>query len=403
MKSKAITLCNRIIDGGLIVFVLSLPFSISGTEIGFYTAALAWIIMMAIKKEVKLPSTPLDLPIIFFWLISVIAIVFSVKPSISITMLQKIPYFFLPYLMVANIKDKKKLLLLIQFLLISTTLAAISGISNYINGAERAYTHALEINALAIFLLVVFPFAIVLFIYKKSLWLKAINGLMALIIMSGIILTYSRSTYLAIVGIAIIIGFFVKKVRYLSFFILCLSIILFLSLTGFRNHTKSISCDSSERPYIWQIGWQMFKDHPFTGVGVDCIEIEYPKYMGSQTKWEIRNNIHNNFIQEMAAKGIGGLIAFLWLLGSFFWIGVNTYKRDSDNIQKGIILGCMAGYIGLVIDGCFESYFFAWIWLFIMGVGLVTNNLCFAHERLKKVSGQACNEESNEGKDLISD
>ena len=381
MRAKTAVLCNRIIDGGLIIFVLSLPLSISGTEIGFCLAFLAWLIMMVIKKEVKLPSTPMDLPIIFFWVISFIAIAFSVEPALSIKMLQKLPYFFLPYLMVDSIKDEKKLLLLIQLLVISTTITASFGISNCLNGAARAYSsigdhYILEVNALSIFLLMVFPFAIVLFIYKKSLWLKAINGVMAIIIMSGIILTYSRSTYLGMIGIAIV-GFFVKRMRYISLSILCLITILFLASTEFHDKIEMSTCDGQERLYMWKIGWQIFKDHPLTGVGVDeCIKIEYSKYMDAmaKSKWEIRNNLHNNFIQEMAAKGIGGLIAFLWLLSAFFLTCATCYKKSMSNEQKGIILGCMAGYIGYVIDGCFESNFFTWIWLFIMGVCLVINN-----------------------------
>ncbi|MBU0699938.1 O-antigen ligase family protein [bacterium] len=385
MREKTIVSCSRIIDAGLIVFVLSLPLSVSGTEIGYYTALLAWIILMTVRKEVKLPSTPLDCPIIFFWLISVISIVFSINPSISITMLKKLPYFFLPYLMVDNIKDKKKLLTLIQALLISTTITASFGVFNYINGAARAYSsigehYILEVNALATFLIMVFPFAIVLVIYRKSLWLRIMNGFMALVIMSSIILTYSRSTYLGLAGIAIM-GFFVKRIRYVSLSIFCLLIILFLASTVFRDKIEGMSHDGQERLYMWQIGWQMLKDHPFTGVGADCIEIEYPKYMTPCDKWPIRNNLHNNFIQEMAAKGIGGLIAFLYLLGAFFLTGVKTYKKSIPNDQKGIILGCMAGYIGFVIDGCFESTFFSWLWLFIMGVCLVINNHCFVQEK----------------------
>lgn len=387
MRAKTIVLCNKIIDIGLIVFVLSVPLSISGTEIGFYTAFLAWIIMMVIKKEVKIPSTPLDLPIIFFWLISFIAIAFSVKPLTSITMLQKLPYFFLPYLMVNNIKDEKKLLMLLQLLVISTTITASFGIFNYLNGAARAYSsignhYILEINTLAAFLLMIFPFAIVLLIYKKSLWLKTINGFMAIIIMSSIILTYSRSTYLGMAGIAII-GFFVKKIRYMSLALLCLMIILFLSSTEFHSKIKNMSCDGQERLYMWQIGWQIFKDHPLTGVGPYCIEIEYPKYMNSyaKSKWRIWNSLHNNFIQEMATKGIGGLISFLYLLGAYFLTCATAYKKSTSNDQKGIILGCMAGWIVFIIEGCFEPIFFFWPWFFIMGVCLVIKNLCFAQEQ----------------------
>lgn len=394
MREKAIVLCNKIIDSSLIVFVLSIPLSISGTVIGFYTATLAWLIMMVIKKEVKLPSTPLDLPIIFFWLISFISIAFSVKPSISITMLGKLPYFLLPYLMVDSIKDEKKLLRLLQLLLISTTITASIGIFNYINGAARAYssigdTCILEINALAVFLLVVFPFTIVLVIHEKSLWLKVMNGVMAIIIMSGIILTYSRSTYLGMVGIAII-GFFIKKIRYLSLSILCLFIILFFAFPKFHEKIENISNDGQERLYMWQIGWQIFKDHPLTGVGVDeCIKIEYPKYMDSQakSKWEARNNLHNTFIQEMAAKGIGGLISFLYLLGAYFLTCTTAYKKSTSIDQKGIILGCMTGCTGFIIDGCFESNFFSWLWLFIISVCLVINNLCFEQELKEKAEG----------------
>lgn len=394
MTSKGINWCNKIIEVGLIIFALSLPISLSGMEVGYYLAFLAWISKMAIKRKVDLPSTPLDLPIIFFWIISFISIIFSIEPAESAERLRKIPLFFLPYLMVDSIKDEKRILRLIQLLVISCTLAAIPGIFNYFNGAERAYSsignyQIFWISDFGTFMLLVLPFAVISVIFKKFLSLKIVNGLISIVIAGCIITTYTRSIYLSILGIFIILGLFIEKKKYKFLSILCLLIIIFFSYSKISDRFKSVN-DSGiqERLYMWQIGWQIFKEYPLTGVGIDCIEMKYPKYMNPQDKWPIRGNLHNNYIQEMTEKGMGGLIAFFWLFGAFFWVGYDIHRRGLNKIQRGIALACIIGYVGYMIEGCFSTTLFVpkilRLWLFIMGILLTVNKFCFIQEKLNR-------------------
>lgn len=69
----------------------------------------------------------------------------------------------------------------------------------------------------------------------------------------------------------------------------------------------------------WQCGWQLFKEHPFTGVDLGDKETELLRVY-TQKKFQFaidtKKNVHNNYLDILFSMGVAGLILFLtgWVL-----------------------------------------------------------------------------------------
>lgn len=381
---KTSQICDLLIYSGLIIFVFSLPITLSGVELGFCIALLFWIIKMSVARNYEIPSTSLDIPIVFFWLVSILSIITSIDPLLSLPRLRKMPLFFLPYL-IANNTNEKKLSWLVQILILSTVVASAIGISFCYKNSGRAAVFInnqtiFTPNTLGVFLLMVLPFAVVFSIYAESIIAKLINGLFSIVIITCIILTYARATYLALL-VMIFIGLFLKRIRYVSLAIICVLISLSFVFPASYSRLKSImgkhERNGGDRVCMWKIGVEMFKDAPLKGVGIDNIGLIYNKYRDAMAAEEAIGNLHNNYIQELAEKGVFGLASYLWLLTSFFWIGIKTYRKVIG-FQRGLVLAFIMSFIGFVIVGFFESNLFVplmlRLWLFVVGVCLAISS-----------------------------
>jgi len=135
----------------------------------------------------------------------------------------------------------------------------------------------------------------------------------------------------------------------------------------------------SVRGYYWRAAFEMIKDHPFTGVGLDRYgsffkeyrEVGYPLNYGFEIT---SSNAHNVFLQLFSTGGIFVGFSYLALLILIFMIGMQNLKNSQGDFQK-INLLLLATWVGfqaqalISIDNIGISI---WGWLFggcILGLG----------------------------------
>ena len=70
-----------------------------------------------------------------------------------------------------------------------------------------------------------------------------------------------------------------------------------------------------------------------------------------------QGHLHNNFIQIAVERGILGVIAFLWMIFSFYRWGVTSFKKADDEFLKSLLLGFLAAFSAFLISGIFEYNF----------------------------------------------
>jgi hypothetical protein len=80
---------------------------------------------------------------------------------------------------------------------------------------------------------------------------------------------------------------------------------------------------------LWRVGWEIFKDYPIFGVG-DINMGEYQKKYRRYYEKELHGHLHNNFIHVLAALGLFGLFAVIYMFIKMYLINFEIYKKHKD-------------------------------------------------------------------------
>jgi O-antigen polymerase len=240
-------------------------------------------------------------------------------------------------------------------------------------------------NYLASFLLLSLP----LVIWRSNelpLLPNTLKVICILFLISIIILTKSRASYIALV--AILLTLYHKKILEVWFslksgvkvlgvvFLISGTVLMGLLLFNMDNES------SLGRLFIWNITTDMFSDAPMVGIGNYAFETNYLSY---QKEYFLENmnaeihfaaNIrqaHNHFLETLAEQGIIGILIFAALILTIL-IRLLSYLRS--NAQNTLIFPLFASFVGFLVFGLFDSpffYFFTKLLFFLM-VALVASN-----------------------------
>jgi O-antigen ligase len=170
--------------------------------------------------------------------------------------------------------------------------------------------------------------------------------------------TQSRSSYLALIPACMTIGFMVKRrIIILGLIIISISLSpLFLPapvknriLYTFTQPEGSgqvtigdirLDTSTSARLVSWREALKDWFKQPILGYGVTgytFVDAQYPRVL--------------------TETGILGFIAFMYLLFSIFKLAVNTLRNVTTPHFKGLCIGFMAGYIGLLVHALAANTF----------------------------------------------
>ena len=110
---------------------------------------------------------------------------------------------------------------------------------------------------------------------------------------------------------------------------------------------------STGRFHFWQIGWQIFLDHPILGAGLDAFGTMFPNYDSWNGIFRVEQT-HNDYLQTLADAGILGfacIAAFIYLL---FKKSRLIKSKASDRFGRGAAAGALAGCFGILVHSFFD-------------------------------------------------
>ncbi len=83
----------------------------------------------------------------------------------------------------------------------------------------------------------------------------------------------------------------------------------------------------------WQASWQIFRDHPVTGVGLGAFPTIYPMYGRASSRYERVEQVHNDYLQLLTDTGmVGGIIALTAWLGLLWrWRRLISHRWRLDS------------------------------------------------------------------------
>lgn len=349
---------------------------------GFLIAA--FLAKKLLKKEVLFVKTPVNVPLLFFFMITCVSVINSINLPDSFRggiarLLYSISVFFI---VVEEVKERKHLNKIIISLFLGAILVSVDSIYQVISGHDfiRGYSTIINVgltratasfkdsNILGIYLSAITPLIFGLTFYYFKLPKKLFLMLLSLIVFSGIALTYSRPTLLAIYVILLFFGV-ARKDKVLIALLLILAIAFPLILPGsVKNWAKQVEYNplrfmcNDDRIAAYRNSLNMIKAHPVIGLGANTYMKNYKRYKEFP---EYRNVVtqdtmyaHNMYLQMAAELGLIGLGIFFWLLFEIFSGGWLIYKLLKEHYLKIVCLSILASLVAFLVNGLTESSFY---------------------------------------------
>jgi O-antigen ligase len=115
---------DRIVIIFLLLFVLLQPLSIAGAFIAYSGAALAWIIRLVLARRGVLQPSPLDLPILIYWILCTVSALLSPLPASSWEGMRKVNLLFLAIIVAHNVPTVRRAKVLVGVLFLATLASA---------------------------------------------------------------------------------------------------------------------------------------------------------------------------------------------------------------------------------------------------------------------------------------
>ena len=347
----------------------------------------SWMARMAIDKQLGLfKRTPLNLPIIAYVAVCVLSTAIGIlgrdiRPFESFFYLLKYIEYFMLYFMITNtIRNKRQVKVFIAVMLITCALTCgyailtIGQIGSSV-GEIRSVAQATAIatgempvaseemaratapfegrfgepNTLGGYLILLFALTLAFFLYSPSAIWRFFCAALAMLIFATLLLTLSRSSYLAFIPMYLTIVILTRKKKALLVAILILGIFIFPFLTPERV-VKRISApfiEESDYEYLgglvaldasaasrienWKYILTIWQRRPFLGygiTGVGLVDTQYPRVLGE--------------------LGLAGIAVFIWLIRRIFIYSLRSLRNAEDEWSQGLVLGFFAGFIGLL-------------------------------------------------------
>lgn len=293
---------------------------------------------------------------------------------------------------------------IINLLIIVSTISAVIGIMqffglNYEHGIKwnipsrlpdktDIYSTYGNPNFMSSFLAAVFPLILIKLWYdfndSKKRLLNVISGL---IILFCILISRTKAAWLGVIISTVILLIFIIKInikgnafkKYLwasgIIFLAIIAIITGISLILPAESNPMLAELSSltlsnitfkGRELMWLTTFNMIKEHPIIGMGVNTFRLNYQNYQGDLLiKYPeyipylgSAESPHNQFLEITSEQGIVGLFIFLWINIVFFKSCIGLIKQTTSDEahlrEKMIVIGITAGVAAILIHGLVE-------------------------------------------------
>lgn len=326
-----------------------------------------WFAKTAINKELSLfKRKPFNIPIIIYLLICFLSTIrgvvlgYVVLEKGAFYLIRYTEYFVL-YILVANhIHDKEQIKKFLYAIFVVCAIVSLIGIAQIPLGGRVTAPfegEAGEPNTFGGYLLFILCLAIGVVLQKIPGQLKLSLSVLVGLGIFPFFYTLSRASYLA--AVFSVITFLILSKRRVAvvsmlFMIIFIGVILQperissrikYTFEGQQYRTARIGNiyfdpSSSERIYALQDAIEKWKQNPFLGRGVTGFTF-----------------IDGQYTRTLPELGIIGLLAFLWLLWVILKHSYKIFSRLDDGLFKGLALGYIAGYIGLLIHSLTANTF----------------------------------------------
>ncbi len=347
-----------------LLYVVAITTSIA--PMGIATALLGAVTLARVAtRRATWPRTPVELSAVA-WAVAILAAAwFAQDRAASLQRLHKLFFPLVVGVTALNARRRADAERAVAVWFAATALVAVFGVGAWIaHGAsfeQRARGLAGHYMTFAGQLLLELPVAIAVAVCDRRPRWRIGAGVTALLALVALGVTFTRSAW---IGLAIELAVIAGAVAPLSLGVLALAAgAAYVFAPGaWRERLHSMFDPThpwnAQRVFMWKAGLRMFRDHPWTGVGLQDLRPLYEHYRDPAAT-EKAGHLHNVFVQIAASMGSLGLAAFAWLYGSFARAaaaGLGATRRRGG-FAWGVRLGVVAALAGFLVAGLFEWNF----------------------------------------------
>jgi O-antigen ligase/polysaccharide polymerase Wzy-like membrane protein len=331
---------------------------------------LSWLAKTAVNKELGLAArTPLNRPILAYVFATAIAtLVGYLSGSVGISgffyVLKYVEYFFVYYMVVNNLRDRPHAWRMVMAAFVTATIVSLIALAQVPAGQRMSAPFEGEVgepNTFGGYLLFMMALAGGIALETTKLrvraWSVAAVGLMAI----PFAFTLSRASYLGVVPAFLVLVALTTKRRLMVglflFGLICSPVIITLAPTAVKNRVLytfepeagqptirlgrvGLDPSTSARLISFRQALEGWMKRPVLGHGVTGFG-----FMDAQ------------YARVLVETGVIGLAAFAWLLWAVLKSSIGAFRSRRDPEERGLALGFLAGYVGLLVHGLGSNTF----------------------------------------------
>ncbi len=353
---------SRVASVAFLLLAAALPWSIAPISIAVISTAALTLAVWWRPGGVLWTRTPVDLPGLGWLVALALASAFALDPAGSWPRVTKGLLVVLVPVAAYHAREEATARRAVAVLFVSAALAACFALARFIaqgpafpNRVKGAVGHPLTYGGQAMLLAAV---ATAIAMRCRGRWRVGALGLLAILIpaLAG---TYTRSAWIGyLVAVVVIVAF--TRARWLTGFAAALALLATVLPGAYRARAFSIfdphSPWNTERLHMWGAGLRMFRDHPWTGVGLQDLHSIYERYK-SPGAFEPAGHLHNVYVQVAASMGVIGLIALAAILGGLVRAAWRGFRAMGEGWGAAFKLGVTAALVGFLVSGLFEWNF----------------------------------------------
>ncbi len=349
-----------------------------------------WLAKKVLANE-GFPRTSLDLPIVAFVVVLVLATVLSDIPRLSLEGISWVLWYVVFfYIVVDLLRHGWPAELFLKSLLVVGGIAcllaimealdwylgwvAVAGLTDPLPPSTFRIVRTLGPNPLAAYLNLLIPIAVVAVVAARrraNRFILASWLLLALIVQ---FLTFSRGGWLGLFAVAATLAITIAlqyrtrlpteelrgrlgKNKLLTSALVAAIVVasLLICLAGYRLLTVPSRRGSlEERVLMWRSGWMSFVDSPVTGTGPRTYGTQFLRYSQTDLRRPVEK-AHNIGLTILAETGVLGLATSLWLFGSVI-SGLRQRWLTGNQNDRLLVSACLASLAGSLAHGMVEDF-----------------------------------------------
>jgi O-antigen ligase len=337
---------------------LTVTWTVAGVHIAIGCGAVFAVAHGILARRWPLRRTPADAAWIAWALTSLLATLCAIPEAHSWHPMKKIlliPLAHVAAFALGGTRTRRALRLLVA----ATAVTALAAMLVFwlgerpANGRLAAWSHYMTFSGQ---ILLVLP-AAACAAWKTRGRTRGWYAIAVAVLALALALTFTRSAWLGVIA-AFVMVLLRRRSRWLWGLPVVILLLFFVAPERYRERALS-SFDpthpmNQERVQLWKTGLEIWRDHPWTGVGLGDLIPVNRLYVDPGVE-VVHGHLHSNLIQVLATRGILGVAAFVWLQVGF---AILLWRaRASDTETAALLLGVWGSFWGFQLMGLFEWNF----------------------------------------------